>query len=63
MKLGHNSFTDESVLYLGGDAGLFKKQGIHHAAAEDDSKARSLDVRQLFDLRFFSVTKYSDLHE
>ena len=29
MKVGHNSFTDESVLYLGRDAGLFKKHGIH----------------------------------
>ena len=29
MKVGHNSFTDESVLYLGRDVGLFKKHGIH----------------------------------
>ncbi len=29
LKVGHNSFTDESVLYLGRDAGLFKKHGIH----------------------------------
>ncbi len=28
VKVGHNSFTDESVLYLGRDAGLFKKHGI-----------------------------------
>ena len=63
MKVGLNSFTDESVHYLGRDAGLFKKQGIHHAAAEDNPKVRRLDVRQLFDLRFFSVIKYPDLHE
>ncbi len=29
VKVGHNSFTDESVLYLGRDAGIFKKHGIH----------------------------------
>lgn len=29
LKVGHNSFTDESVLYLGRDAGLFKNHGIH----------------------------------
>ncbi len=28
LKVGHNSFTDESVLYLGRDAGLFKKHGV-----------------------------------
>jgi NitT/TauT family transport system substrate-binding protein len=29
MKVGHNSFTDESVLYLERDVGIFKKRGIH----------------------------------
>ena len=29
VKIGHNAFTDETVLYLGRDAGIFKKHGIH----------------------------------
>ena len=29
VKVGHSSFSDESVLYLGRDIGIFKKHGIH----------------------------------
>ena len=29
VKIGHNAFTDETVFYLGRDAGIFKKHGIH----------------------------------
>ena len=29
VKVGHSSFTDESVLYLARDIGIFKKHGIH----------------------------------
>ena len=29
VKAGHSSFSDESVLYLGRDTGIFKKHGIH----------------------------------
>jgi len=29
IKIGHNGFTDETVFYLGRDAGIFKKYGIH----------------------------------
>jgi len=29
VKIGHNAFTDETVFYLGRDAGIFKKYGIH----------------------------------
>src|SRR5215467_3691939 len=29
VKVGHSSFSDESVLYLGRDTGIFKKHGIH----------------------------------
>jgi NitT/TauT family transport system substrate-binding protein len=29
VKVGHNAFTDETVFYLGRDAGIFKKHGIH----------------------------------
>src|SRR5215475_8614921 len=29
VKVGHSSFSDESVLYLARDIGIFKKQGIH----------------------------------
>lgn len=29
VKIGHNAFTDETVLYLGRDVGIFKKHGIH----------------------------------
>src|SRR5512142_2203608 len=28
LKIGHNAFADESVLYLGRDAGIFNKHGI-----------------------------------
>src|SRR5215831_18499215 len=29
VKVGHSSFADESVLYLGRDLGIFRKYGIH----------------------------------
>src|SRR5262249_21295424 len=29
VKVGHSSLSDESVLYLGRDIGIFKKHGIH----------------------------------
>jgi len=29
VKIGHNAFTDETVFYLGRDAGIFRKYGIH----------------------------------
>ena len=29
VKVGYSSFSDESVLYLGRDTGIFKKHGIH----------------------------------
>ena len=29
VKVGHSSFSDESVLYLARDIGIFKKHGIH----------------------------------
>ena len=29
VKIGHNAFTDETVFYLGRDAGIFNKHGIH----------------------------------